>query len=84
MSLIEQFPDISEKVRAKIKMSGRNYKAANAPFPLSYCESDAVTKYYEGQFKRWHLKLLFTLAVCVSLLYFTLLQSARILHWITL
>jgi hypothetical protein len=84
MNPIEQFPDISEKVRAKIKMSSRNYKAANALFPVSYCESDAVTKYYEGHFKRWHVKLFFILAVCVSLFYFTLLQGARILQWIAI
>jgi hypothetical protein len=84
MNLIEQFPDISAKVRAKIKMDPSNYKAVNARFPSSYYENEAVTKYYAGQFRKWHLKLFFILAVCVSIFYFTLLQGARVLQWITI
>lgn len=83
MNLTKQFPDISEKLRAKIKISARNYKPVNAPQSSSYIEDQAVVKYYEGEFRRWHLKLLFIVVVTLSSFYLVLLKSGWIFHWVT-
>ena len=82
MNLIQQFPDISGKIRARIKINNRNYKAVNPVQPLSYIENEVVSKYYEGEFRRWHLKFLFIIAFTLGILYFTLLKSAWIFNLI--
>jgi len=81
MNLIQQFPDISGKMRARIK-TNQNYRAANAMQPLSYIESQAVVQYYEGEFRRWHLKLLFIIVASFGTLYFAILKSSWILNLI--
>jgi hypothetical protein len=82
MNLIKQFPDISEKMRAKTRMEQRVYRVANAMQPLTYIEDKAVAKYYEGEFRRWHFKLFFIMAASVGGIYFALLKSPWILNWL--
>jgi hypothetical protein len=82
MNLIKQFPDISEKMRAKIRMEQRVYRVTNAMQPLTYIEDKAVVKYYEGEFKRWHFKLFFIVAASIGGVYFVLLKSSWILNWL--
>jgi hypothetical protein len=81
MNLIKQFPDITEKMRLKIKTTQKSYKAANAAQPI-YLEDEAVVKFYEGEFKRWHFKLFFIVGAILAILYYGLLQSASIFNWI--
>jgi hypothetical protein len=82
MNLIDQFPDVSEKMRANIRMSRKNYASANAIQPLSYSEGEAVSRYYEGEFRRWHFKLLFIVAASVGIVYLALLNGAWIFNLI--
>lgn len=83
MNLIKQFPDITEKMRAKIKVTQKNYKTANAIQPVILIEDEAVVKFYEGKFKRWHFKLFFIIGSILAILYYGLLQSASFFNWIT-
>jgi hypothetical protein len=81
MNLIQQFPDISGSIRAKIK---RANIPVNATRPLPYSEDIALAAHYEGKFRRWHLKLLFIIASCVGTIYFALLNSAWIINSLAL
>lgn len=83
MNLIQQFPDTSEKIRTKIKVHQRIYRAANALQPPVYSESKEVIEFYEGTFRRWHIKLLFIIATCLGAGYFVLHKSAWIFNWIS-
>jgi hypothetical protein len=82
MNLIKQFPDITEKMRSKIKVTQKNYKTAYAA-QVIYVEDEAVVKFYEGEFRRWHFKLFFIVGSILAILYFGLLQSASVFNWVT-
>jgi hypothetical protein len=81
MSLIQQFPDISGRIRAKIK---RAIKPVNASRTLPYSEDPGVAAYYEGEFRRWHVKLLFIGAACMATIYLAILNSAWIVNYLRL
>jgi hypothetical protein len=78
MTLAQQFPDISAVIRLKKETACKNSGSANARLPLSYTEAEAVTRYYEGEFKRWHIKFLFIVAAALGAVYLIML----ILFWI--
>jgi hypothetical protein len=75
MTLIQQFPDISQTIRSKNKTGDRRYRSANAKKSLGYLESDAVARYYEGEFRRWHVKFLFIVAATLGITCVILLGS---------
>jgi hypothetical protein len=77
MNLIKQFPDISGRIRAKAK---RANKPVNANRQLPYREDAAVVAYYEGEFRRWHLKLFLIVPACMAIVYFALLNSVGIMN----
>jgi hypothetical protein len=83
MNLIQQFPDISQKIRSKIAEGQRNYKTANAKQAMPYSEEEAVSAYYEGEFRRRHFKLFFIVGSILGIIYFALLKGSWILNWIT-
>jgi hypothetical protein len=75
MNLVQQFPDISEKMRSKKEMGDRSYRSANAKQSLGYIEDEAVVQYYEGEFRRWHIKFLFIVAATLGVTYVIILKS---------
>jgi hypothetical protein len=81
MTLIKQFPDISGRIRAKIK---RANKPVNASWPLPYNEDPGVAAYYEGEFRRWHMKLFFIVAACIAISYFAILNGVWIMNYLRL
>lgn len=83
MNLILQFPDISEEMRSKSKKNQRNYKAINANHPLAYSEDEIVSKYFEGEFRRWHIKLFIIIAASLGFLWFTIINISWIYNLIT-
>jgi hypothetical protein len=79
MTLIQQFPDISEQLRLKSQIRDRSNRSNNVKQPSVYIEDEAVVQYYEGEFKRWHMKFLFIVAATLGIVCALLLKSA----WIT-
>jgi hypothetical protein len=75
MTLVQQFPDISEEMRSKNKTNDKNYRSANAKQLLSFSEEKAAAKYYEGEFRRWHIKFVFIVGATLGLISFILLKS---------
>jgi hypothetical protein len=75
MNPVQQFPDISEKIRSKNRIVERNYRSANARRSLAYTEEDALVKYYEGEFRKWHIKFLFILSATIGVVALILLKS---------
>ena len=75
MNLVQQFPDISEKMRSKDKAGARNYRSENAREYLGDSEEDAVVKHYEAEFRKWHIKFLFILSVTLGIITLILLKS---------
>ena len=84
MTLIQQFPDISEMMRSKNERPSSNYKSANARQSLSYLEDEAVAQYYEGEFRRWHIKFLFIVAAVFGLTYVVILKGFEIYNMINI
>ena len=79
MNLIQQFPDISGRIRAKIK---RANKPVNANRQLPYSEDPGTPAYYEGGFRRWHVKLFFIIGACMAIIYFAFLNSGWIINYL--
>jgi hypothetical protein len=69
MTLAQQFPDISAVIRSKKEATFKNSGSVNARQSLRYTEAEAVTRYYEGEFKRWHVKFLFIVAAALGAVY---------------
>lgn len=84
MNLVQQFPDISQNLRSKNEKGNRSFRAANAKQSLKYIESESVAQYYEGEFRRWHIKFLFLVAVTCGLIYVVLLKSFWIYNLVNL
>jgi hypothetical protein len=78
MTLAQQFPDISAALRSKKDAAFKNSGSANARPSLRYTEAEAVTRHYEGEFKRWHFKFLFIIAAALGVVYLIMLM----LFWI--
>jgi hypothetical protein len=75
MNLVHQFPDISETIRSKNKAGSRSYRSANAKKYPGYSEEQAAVKYYDGEFRKWHIKFLFILSATLGIVSLILLKS---------
>ena len=75
MNLIQQFPDISAKIRSKTGVVDKKYRSANAKQSSGYIEHESVAQYYEGEFRRWHIKFLFILTASLGIFWVVLLKS---------
>jgi hypothetical protein len=75
MTLVQQFPDISRKTRSKNENVNKTYRLAGIKRSLAYVEDEAVVRYYEGEFRRWHVKFLLILGGIFGIMYFLLLKS---------
>jgi|GEM_PF-5331121 len=80
MNLIQQFPNISEQVRAKFKMTQKHRKPENIWSNLP-CD-DRQTKFHENEFRKWHIKLVFIIAGTITLLYTFIFNATSIFMWI--
>jgi len=56
MNLIQQFPDVSAKIRNKFK--------------LRQSQDKSSTKFYENEFRKWHIKVAFFILLVVASLFF--------------
>ena len=83
MTLVQQFPDISEAMRLKRQMRNKDYSSLKLELPLGYVEDEEVVKFYEGEFKRWHIKLLLIVAATLALLFTVSLKIFWIYNSIT-
>jgi len=81
MNLVKQFSDISGRIRAKVKFAN---KPVHANRPLPYDEDPGVAAYYEGQFRRGHVKVVVTIAAGLAMIYFALLNSKVIMNYLRL
>jgi glutaminase len=83
MNLVQQFPDISEKLRSKNEKSYRNFRSANVKQSSGYIEDEAVVQYYEGEFRRCHIKFLSIVVATFAVIYVILLKSSWIYNLIS-
>ena len=83
MNLIQQFPDVSAEKRARATADNKRLKTANAKRSHPYREDDAVVKYYENEFRKWHIKVLFIFVGTIAMTYYFILKGFWIFQWIT-
>jgi hypothetical protein len=82
MTLIEQFPDVSEKVRAKFKIALRKQRDENAFRELPYDHDKSLVKFYDDEFRKWHIKLLFIILSIVAMIYGLVFNAPGLFKWI--
>lgn len=70
MNLIQQFPDISMKMRDKLKSRRRSHQWKIENPEMTFDENLIQTKFYNSEFKKRHIKLVFIIGLTLSSLYF--------------
>jgi hypothetical protein len=82
MNLIEQFPDISLKIREQFKNDNRNLRVKNYSGTLTYDSDKALTKIYDDESRKWHIRLALIVLASVASIYFIIVNAPRFLNWI--
>jgi hypothetical protein len=78
MTLIEQFPDISDAIREKNKIDMKNHEIF-----FKHLDNNSITqtqKFYDKEFRIWHYKLLVGIVIIWTALYFLILNARGILN----
>lgn len=84
MTLAQQFPDISAAIRSKKEAVSKKPESTNGLPSFGNTEADAVARYYEGEFRRWHLKFLFIVAGTIGLFCLILVKLSWVYNLITI
>ena len=69
MNMINQFPDISMKMRDKFKARKKSYQWKIENAEITYDKNLAQTKFYNNEFKKWHIKLVFIIVFVIASFY---------------
>jgi hypothetical protein len=83
MNMIEQFPDISLKIREQFRMDNRNVRVKNTSGALAYDSDKALTKIYDNESRKWLIKLAVIILASAASIYFIIVNGTRLLHWIS-
>jgi hypothetical protein len=70
MNLIQQFPDISVKMHDKFKSRKKSHQWKIVNPEITFDENLIQAKFYNNEFKKWHIKLVFIIALTLVSLYF--------------
>lgn len=82
MNMIEQFPDASAKIRAeRLKIQKKNSVKFTRDM-LGTDSSKELTRFYDDEFKKWHLQLAFIVTGCVVLVYVVAFNASDFFNWI--
>jgi hypothetical protein len=81
MTLVEQFPDHTYKIREKLRMTAPNYAVIKAITPVMSESDKTLAKFYDDEFRRWHYKFIFILAGCFISLCTIIASAPGILEW---
>lgn len=82
MTLVQQFPDISEARRIKSQMRVSSNRLNNITQPAGYIEDKAVVEYFRGEFRKWHLTFVFIVASTIAITLSILLKNSWIYNLI--
>lgn len=81
MNLIEQFPDVSLQMRARVKRNRAVNSISNATVQ-PYDIDKALAKYYQGEFRKWHFKLALIVGGILVILFSLILNAPGFFNWI--
>ena len=83
MNMIEQFPDISLKIREQFRIDNRNIRIKNNSRTFAYDSDKALTKIYDDESRTWQIKLALIILASVASIYFIIVNGPRFLNWIS-
>jgi hypothetical protein len=81
MTLAQQFPDVSMLIREKKKLNLK-YSTAEVLKDINYNPLADDQKFYDQEFRTWHYKLLVSVGVLFTGLFFLIFNARVILNWI--
>ena len=70
MNLIQQFPDVSMKTHDKFKSRKNHLHWKIIHSEMTFDKKLAETKFYNNEFRKFHIKLFFIIALAITSLYF--------------
>jgi hypothetical protein len=77
MKMIDQFPDNTRRLRLQ-----RTQEQRKPGSHLHLLSREAVTKYHEGEFRKWHIKLVLIITFVMVFLSFLALQAPGFFRWL--
>ena len=77
MNLINQFPDVSMDVRAKLKRQQKNYSHIMAMEPQQTVTEKTLADFYDNEFRKWHIKVALMITGLLAGLFFVALSLPR-------
>jgi hypothetical protein len=81
MTLAQQFPDVSMLIREKKKLNLK-YSAEDLFKEIHYNPTSADQKFYDQEFRNWHYKLLISMGLLFTGLFFLVYNARIILTWL--
>ena len=81
--MIHHFPDHTRNAKTNLKISHRRFIAKSTDLELTTDSEKALEKYYDDEFRKWHVKLLFILLGCFTALYVIVAGAPGFFNWIT-
>jgi hypothetical protein len=82
MNMIEQFPDASIKIREERLNSQKKNTAKFSREMLGADSTKELARFYDDEFKKWHLQLAFIVTGCVVLVYVVAFNASDFFNWI--
>jgi hypothetical protein len=81
LSLIQQFPDVTWKANDKLMTYSRSSRRINRANPEPVLnEKDAEAKYYDKEFKKWHIKLALIIVTILAGLFMLIFSLPILIH----
>jgi hypothetical protein len=81
MTLAEQFPDASIMLRTKFRMDVKNRRRHIGSEQLAI-EDKVMAKFYQDEYKKWHIKLVVIVVACLASFYFVVANLPGFFKWI--
>jgi hypothetical protein len=83
MNMIERFPDASVNIRAERLLLSQKKNAAKFSREMLGPDSNKeLARFYDDEFKKWHLQLAFIVTGCVVLVYVVAFNASDFFNWI--
>jgi len=74
MNLIQQFPDTTIGIRDKFKLPKKDYPWKNVNAQQTNVRDKSMAKFYDNEFLKWHIKLIFIILLGATSLSFIILN----------
>jgi nitrate reductase NapE component len=81
MTLIEKFPNRSRRITARYRKCAKHDTTEKPKATIDYTVQKTLAKFYDNEFRNFHIKLLFILLGSFSLLLLIVVNAFAFVDW---